>query len=458
MRKPIVALVGRPNVGKSTLFNRLIGERRAIVQDEPGTTRDRLYGEADWAGSTFLVVDTGGLDIASTDKAPQKGDRPTTLSTSSRDFVHEIREQAEVAIEEADVVVFLVDARDGITAADQDVADILRRSGRPVILAANKSDNESRRQAAVEFYELGLGEAYPISGLHGTGTGDLLDAVVAEIPPVEESVEDHAVHIAIVGRPNVGKSSLLNALLQQERAIVSSIPGTTRDAIDTPLTWEHQDVVLIDTAGIRRRGRVAVGVEKYSVLRAINAIERSDVALLVLDATAGITAQDSHVAGFILDAYKSVAIIVNKWDAVENKQTETVDAFTQDIREQLRFLDYVPALTVSALTRQRVSKIMPLALMIAEQRKLRIPTSELNRLIRDAVQAHPAPNRRGKQLKFFYATQASVEPPTFVLFVNDRELVHFSYARYLENQIRSSYPFTGTPLRLEFRNRREEQD
>ncbi|MEJ5197290.1 MAG: ribosome biogenesis GTPase Der [Anaerolineae bacterium] len=458
MRKPIVALVGRPNVGKSTLFNRLIGERRAIVQDEPGTTRDRLYGEAEWAGKAFVVVDTGGLDIAATEKAPQKGDQPETLSLASRDFVHEIRAQAEVAIEEADVIVFLVDARDGLTAADQDVAEVLRRSGRPVILAANKADNEARRQAALEFYELGLGEAFPISSLHGTGTGDLLDAVVASFPIIEETPESEAVRIAIVGRPNVGKSSLLNALLQQERAIVSPIPGTTRDALDTPLRWEGQEVVLIDTAGIRRRGRVESGTEKYSVLRAINAIKRSDVALLVLDATTGVTAQDAHVAGFILDAFKSVAIVVNKWDAVEDKQADTADAFAREIREQLRFLDYVPVLFVSALTRQRVNKIIPLALEIAEQRRLRIPTSELNRLIRQAVQGHPAPNRRGKQLKFFYATQAAVEPPTFVMFVNDRELVHFTYVRYLENQIRAAYPFTGTPLRLEFRNRRDEQE
>lgn len=457
MRKPIVALVGRPNVGKSTLFNRLIGERRAIVENEPGTTRDRIYGEAEWAGHTFIVVDTGGLDIAASDKTAGKDAQTTALGLSSRDYVREMRAQAEIAIEEADVVVFLVDARDGVTAADQDVADVLRRSGRPVLLAVNKSDNEARRQAALEFYELGLGEAYPISGLHGTGTGDLLDAVVAGMPKLDESVEDQAVHIAIVGRPNVGKSSLLNALLQQERAIVSPLPGTTRDALDTPLKWEGRDVVLIDTAGIRRRGRVEGGVEKYSVLRAFNAIERADVALLVLDATTGITAQDTHVAGFILDAYKSVAIIVNKWDAVENKESDVIEAYTQTVRQQLRFLDYVPMLTVSALTRQRVSKILPLALMIAEQRKARIPTGELNRLMREAVQAHPAPNRRGKQLKFFYATQAETEPPTFILFVNDRELVHFSYARYLENQIRSAFPFTGTPLRLEFRNRREGQ-
>jgi GTP-binding protein len=326
-----------------------------------------------------------------------------------------------------------------------------------VILAVNKSDNAARRQEALEFYELGLGEAYPISGLHGAGTGDLLDAIVAQMPRVEETPDEVTIHIAIVGRPNVGKSSLLNALLQQERAIVSPIPGTTRDALDTPLRWENQDVVLIDTAGIRRRGRVEGGAEKYSVLRAINAIERADVALLVLDATAGVTAQDSHVAGFILEAFKSVALIVNKWDAIEDKQSDSTEVFAQGIREQLRFLDYVPALFVSALTRQRVNRILPLALTIAEQRRTRIATSELNRLIREAVQKHPAPNRQGKQFKFLYATQATVEPPTFVIFVNDRELVHFSYARYLENQIRSAYPFTGTPLRLEFRNRRDEE-
>jgi GTP-binding protein len=458
MRKPIVAIVGRPNVGKSTLFNRLIGERRAIVQDEPGTTRDRLYGETDWAGQAFVVIDTGGLDIAATDKAPQKGDQPDTLSASSREYVREIREQAEVAIEQADVIVFLVDARDGITAADQDIAEMLRRSGRPVVLAVNKADNDARRQSALEFYELGLGEAYPISAHHGTGTGDLLDAVVAQIPPAEESPDDRAVHVAIVGRPNVGKSSLLNALLQQDRAIVSPMPGTTRDALDTPVRWEGQDITLIDTAGIRRRGRVESGVEKYSVLRAISAIERADVALLVIDASTGVTAQDAHVAGFILDAFKSTAIIVNKWDAVEEKDADTAAAFAQQIRQNLRFMDFVPALFVSALTRLRVSKILPLAVAIAEQRKLRIPTSELNRLVRDALMAHPAPNRRGKQLKFFYATQAEVEPPTFVIFVNDRELVHFSYARYLENRIRAAHPFTGTPLRLEFRNRREGQN
>jgi GTP-binding protein len=453
MRKPLVALVGRPNVGKSTLFNRLIGQRLAIVEDEPGTTRDRLYGEAEWTNRAFILVDTGGLDVAATEKASQKGDQPEALATSSRDFVREIRQQAEIAIEEADVVVFLVDARDGITAADRDVADILRRSNRPVVVAANKADNAERRLAAFEFYDLNLGEVYPISALHGTGTGDLLDAIVAHIPVVPEDEDSEAIHIAIVGRPNVGKSLLLNALLQEERAIVSPIPGTTRDAIDTPLRWEGHDLILIDTAGIRRRGRIERGVEKYSVLRAINAIQRADVVLLVIDAVEGITAQDAHVAGFILEAYKSVAVIVNKWDVVPEKETGTMTTFTADVRGRLRFLDYVPVLFISALTRQRVNKILPLALAIANQRRLRIPTGELNRLLREAMTAHPAPNRQGRQLRFFYATQAEVEPPTFVIFVNDRELVHFSYERYLENCIRAVYPFEGTPLRLEFRNR-----
>ncbi len=453
MRMPIVALVGRPNVGKSTLYNRLVGGRQAIVEDEPGTTRDRLYAPAEWSGQAFLLVDTGGLDIAATEKTPRKGDQPLALGASSRDFVREIRQQAEAAIAEADVVVFLTDAKDGITAADRDVAEVLRRSGRPVILAVNKADNTERRQAAMEFFELGLGTPYDISALHGTGTGDLLDAIIEQIPPVAEAPEVEGVQIAIVGRPNVGKSSLLNALLQQDRSIVSPIAGTTRDAIDTELVWEGQKITLIDTAGIRRRGKVEVGIEKYSVLRAINAVQRADVALLVVDATAGITAQDAHVAGFILDAYKSVAVIVNKWDAVEDKDSESTLRFTEEIRQTLKFMAYVPVLFVSALTRQRVSKVLPLAMAIAAQRKLRVPTGELNRLVRDALVAHPAPNRQGRQLKFLYATQAEVEPPTFVIFVNDKELIHFSYARYLENRIREAVPFEGTPLRLFFRSR-----
>ena len=452
MRKPIVALVGRPNVGKSTLFNRLIGQRMAIVEDEPGTTRDRLYGEAEWLNRAFILVDTGGLDVATSEKAPQK-DQPGALGASSADFVREIRQQAELAIEEADVVVLLADAKDGITAADRDVADMLRRSGRPVILAVNKADNAERRQAVFEFFELSLGEPYAISALHGTGTGDLLDAIIAAIPAVPEEPESKGIKIAIVGRPNVGKSSLLNTLLREERAIVSPIPGTTRDALDTPLRWEGQDLVLIDTAGIRRRGRVEQGVEKYSVLRAINAIQRADVVLLVVDAVDGVTAQDTHVAGFILEARKSVAVIVNKWDAVEGKDTDTMTRHSEAVRERLRFLDYVPILFISALTGQRVNKVLPLVMAIAAERAMRIPPAELSDLIRRAFVAHPAPTRRGIQLKLTSVVQMPTPPPTFILTVNDRNLVHFSYKRYLENCIRARYPFSGTPLQLDFRNR-----
>ncbi|HEX9118446.1 MAG TPA: ribosome biogenesis GTPase Der [Anaerolineae bacterium] len=458
MRKPVVALVGRPNVGKSTLFNRLIGQRLAIVEDEPGTTRDRLYGDAEWTDRPFLLIDTGGLDVASTDKGAQKGRQPEALGVASRDFAREIRQQAEIAIEEADVVLFLVDARDGITAADRDVADVLRQSARPVVIAANKADNEERRNSALEFYELGLGDVYPISALHGTGTGDMLDAVVEHLPRVPEESESGAVHIAIVGRPNVGKSSLLNALLQEERAIVSPIPGTTRDAIDTELRWEGQDVILIDTAGIRRRGKVEQGVEKYSVLRAIGAIQRADVVLLVVDATAGIQAQDMHVAGFVLEEWKSAVVVVNKWDAVPEKDSTTMNTEAAKIRGHLRFLDYVPVIFISALTKQRVNRVLPTAMAVAAQRQVRVPTGELNRLVQEAMAAHTPPGKGGKALKIFYATQAETEPPTFVIFVNDRELVHFSYARFLENRIRQVYPFEGTPLRIFFRTRGEDRE
>ncbi len=453
MRKPIVALVGRPNVGKSTLYNRLLGQRLAIVEDQPGTTRDRLYGETEWIGQAFILVDTGGLDVAATEKATQKGARPQTLSPSSSAFVREIRQQAEMAIQDADVVVFLTDAKDGITAADLDVAELLRRSGRPIVLAVNKADNDARRQAALEFHELNLGEPYAVSALHGTGTGDLLDAIVAHLPRAAEEPESDVTRVAIVGRPNVGKSSLLNALLQEDRAIVSPIPGTTRDAIDTSLRWEGRDLALIDTAGIRRRGRIESGVEKYSVLRAINAIQRSDVVLLVLDATSGITAQDAHVAGFILEAFKSLAVIVNKWDAVEEKDGAAISQRTAEIRQQLNFMDYVPVLFVSALTRQRVSKILPLAVEIAAERNVRLPAADLGRLLREATTAHPAPSHGGKQMKLTGLAQVGVAPPTFVVYASDRELVHFSYIRYLENQLRTLHQFLGTPLRIEIRSR-----
>jgi GTP-binding protein len=433
--KPIVALVGRPNVGKSTLFNRLIGERLAIVEDVPGTTRDRLYGDADWAGRAFTVVDTGGLVLGEAD-----------------DLTACVRAQAELAMREADVIVFLTDVKEGITAPDRDIADVLRRAAKPLVLAVNKADNEQRRLDAVEFYALGLGQPYPISALHGSGTGDLLDEVVASFPVEEEEDEEDLVHIAIVGRPNVGKSSLLNRLLGQERAIVNEAPGTTRDAIDTLVEWEGESLILIDTAGIRRRGRIARGVEQYSVLRALRAIQRADVALLLIDATDGVTAQDAHIAGYILEEGKSVVVLVNKWDAIE-KDERTMAEFTRKVRAGLRFLDYVPVLFISAKTGQRVSQVIPAALEVQAARHQRVTTGELNRLVADVVARHAPPSKAGKRLKFYYATQPSTDPPTFVFFVNDTRLVHFSYARYIENQLRERYGFPGTPLRLQFRDR-----
>jgi len=431
--KPIVAVVGRPNVGKSTLFNRLIGQPLAIVEDLPGTTRDRLYADSEWNGRVFTVVDTGGL-----------------VFDESGEVEWKVREQAQIAIAEADVIVFVVDASTGLTAADREAADLLRRTDKPLILAANKADNENRRQAAVEFYELGLGDPIPISALHGTGTGDLLDAITASLAPEEVEEPDEAIRVAIVGRPNVGKSSLLNALLGEERAIVSEIPGTTRDAIDTRLEWGGQPVVLIDTAGIRRRGRIEPGVEKYSVLRAMRAIQRADVAVLVLDGVDGPTAQDAHVAGYILEEMKSVVVAVNKWDLVP-KDSHTMHQYTQVVRGALRFMDYVPVLFISAKTGQRVGQVLDTALRVRDERLVRLSTAELNDILRQAVARQSPPTKAGKVLKFYYVTQPSVDPPTFVFFVNDKELVHFSYARYLENQIRERYPFTGTPLRLLFR-------
>ncbi len=435
---PIVALVGRPNVGKSTLFNRLIGERLAIVEDLPGTTRDRLYGEAEWAGVPFIVVDTGGL-----------ADDPTDNMLTS------IRAQAEVAMDEADVIVFLVDAVAGLTASDSDVADRLRLAKKPVVVAVNKADNPARRQDAVEFFELGLGEPFPISALHGTGTGDLLDRVVENLPVTPEDEEDETMKIAIVGRPNVGKSSLLTRLLGEERSIVSDIPGTTRDAIDTRIRYEGQDITLIDTAGIRRRGRIEQGIEKYSVLRSMRAIQRADVSLLLLDAPEGITAQDAHVAGYILEEGKSVVVIVNKWDLLE-KDSSTLNEYAAKVRRELNFLDYVPVLFISAKTGQRVNQVLPTALRVYEARFQRIATAELNRLLRDATSHHAPPTKGGQRLKFYYGTQVGVDPPRFVFFVNDHRLVHFTYERYLENLLRERYIFEGTPIRITFRTRERE--
>jgi GTPase len=454
----MVALVGRPNVGKSTLFNRLAEERLAVVDDVPGTTRDRLITEANWAGITFDVVDTGGIDPTHT--GPGRGQQP--LSVGSAEFIQEIREQAEIAIREADAVLLITDAESGVTPADVEVSNLLRRLQKevdgkpwpPVLLVVNKSDSQARRMQAFQFYELGLGEPYPISALHGTGTGDMLDALVAEFKEQGEEVEDDSVKIAIVGKPNVGKSSLLNRLFGQERAIVSPIAGTTRDAVDTPFIYNDIPVTLIDTAGIRRRGRVEPGVEKYSVLRSMRAIERADVALLLIDATTGITAQDAHIAGYILEAWKSVVILVNKWDAIP-KDTYTMDEFTKKVRQDLNFMSYTPVLFISALTGQRVDQVMPLALKVQEERLVRLSTSQINEIIQTAQDQHPSPSRAGRHLRIYYGTQVRSDPPTFLMYVNDTKLLHFSYQRYLENRFREFHPFLGTPIRLVFRPRRE---
>jgi GTP-binding protein len=463
VRKPLVALVGRPNVGKSSLFNRLVGERLAVVDDTPGTTRDRLQADAEWNGVLFTVVDTGGIEVLperaleGLELRQAQGDRIVELlNVNSALFIREIRAQAEQAIELADAVVMLCDVETGLTAADEEVAKILRRADKPVILAVNKADNAARREAIYEFYALGLGDPYSISALHGAGVADLLDDLVAALPPApEEEEEDESIKIAIVGRPNVGKSSLLNRLLGQERAIVSPIPGTTRDAIDIHLTYYGMPLTLIDTAGIRRRGRIEQGVEKWSVLRALRAIQRADVALLLIDAVEGITAQDAHVAGMILDERVSVVVVVNKWDAID-KDSYTMLDYTRRVRTELNFMDYVPVLFISALTGQRVGQVLKTAVQVQEERLVRIPTSQLNRLVREAVRRHYPRSKRGKRLKIYYASQVAVDPPTFVFHVNDPELLHFTYARYLENQIRTTYPFTGTPLRMSFRKRQRQ--
>lgn len=455
MRKPVVALVGRPNVGKSTLFNRLAGARLAVVDEVPGTTRDRLLAEADWNGVFFDIVDTGGIDP----HASSSGKQP--LSVGSADFIESIRFQAETAIREADAVLFLTDAESGVTPADIEVARILRRSQQtrdgkrlpPILLVVNKADSPARREQALQFYELGMGDPYPISAIHGTGTGDLLDDLVKLLPPSEEQDEIDSVKIAIVGKPNVGKSSLLNCLLGEERAIVSPIPGTTRDAVDTFLTYEEIPVTLIDTAGIRRRGKIEPGVEKYSVLRSMQAIERADVAMLVLDATSGITSQDTHIAGYILDAWKSALVLVNKWDLIE-KDSATMEEYTRRIRQELNFMDYVPLLFISAETGQRVERALPMALMVQEERLVRLSTSQINAIIHEAQDIHPAPSLGGRQFKMYYGTQVRSDPPTFLIYSNDPKLVHFSYVRYLENRLRQVYPFVGTPVRFVFRPRR----
>lgn len=456
MNKPVVALVGRPNVGKSTLFNRLAGERLAIVDDTPGTTRDRILAEAEWSGVYFDVMDTGGIDPT------HGGDTP--LSTGSADFIVDIRTQAQVAIEQADAVLFLTDGGSGPTSPDREVAQILRRSQKkledgslwpPVYLIVNKCENPERRAAAAEFYELGLGEPMPISAIHGANVGDMLDMIIKAFPETEAEADD-SVKIAIVGKPNAGKSSLLNKLVGQERSIVSHIAGTTRDAVDTQFDYDGIPLTLIDTAGIRRRGKIDPGVERFSVVRAHKAIERADVALLVIDAETGITSQDLHIAGFILDAWKSTVVLVNKWDAIE-KDTYTMNYYTEKILKELNFMPYVPLLFISAKTGQRVDQVLPIALEVQEARVRHIPTSQLNRILRDALDAHPAPSQAGKQLKIYYATQVRSNPPTFLVYVNDPKLMHFSYRRFLENRIRETFEFPGTPIRIVLKGKKDKK-
>ncbi len=452
-RKPRVALVGRPNVGKSTLFNRLVGDRMAVTDEIPGTTRDRIQADAEWRNLAFEVIDTGGIEVYQ-----PKGTRDTSpLAEGSIDFVPQIKAQALQAISQADAIIFMVDSVHGITAADEEIAEILRRNeGKPILVAANKADNPKRGDDAVEFYSLGLGEVYPISAYHGIGVADLLDGLVDalnENPPDENDVdEDDILRIAIVGRPNVGKSSLLNLLIGEERVIVSPIAGTTRDAIDTEITWHGQTVRLVDTAGIRRRGKIEPGVEKYSVMRTMRALERADVALLLIDAEDGITDQDQHIAGYIKDTYRSVVLVVNKWDLIE-KDDYTLNKFKEDIRAKFDFLPNPPILFISALTGQRIHQVLETANRVWENRFQRISTADLNRLLRAAVQKHPPPTRGTKRLKLLYLSQVAVNPPVFLFHVNDTRLVHFTYKRFLENQIREAYPFEGTPIRMSFRPR-----
>lgn len=436
MALPLVAIVGRANVGKSTLFNRLIGQRLAIVEDQPGVTRDRLYARVDWTGHEFVLIDTGGIEMHGADE-----------------MVNLIRVQAELAIDEADVIIFLVDGRQGVTEADRDVAERLRRSKKPVILAVNKLDHPAHEPLMYEFYELGFGDPVGVSAEHGMGTGDLLDEVVRRLPPAEAPTEDEdEIKIAFVGRPNVGKSSLVNALLGEPRVLVSPVAGTTRDAIDTPLEVDGQRYVLIDTAGLRRRGKVYETVEKYSVLRALRAMERADVVFVVIDGHEGIAEQDKRAAGHALDAGRGMGFLVNKWDIVE-KDDKTAHRFEEQLRSEFPFMRWAPVLFVSALTKQRVHRILPMARSIAEMHAMRVPTSTLNNVIQDAVASVPPPTDKGRKLRIFYATQLGVKPPTFGLFVNDRDLMHFSYERYLENQLRAAFGFEGTPIRLVVRNR-----
>lgn len=436
MANPTIAIVGRPNVGKSTIFNRIAGVRISIVEDTPGVTRDRIYTTGEWLGREFSIIDTGGIDL---------GDEP---------FMDQIKHQAEITIDEADVIIFVASGREGITDADELVAKILYRSNKPVILAVNKVDNPEMRNDIYEFYALGLGDPFPVSGSHGLGIGDVLDEAVKHFPNTSEEEDEDTIKFSLIGRPNVGKSSLINAILGEDRVIVSDIEGTTRDAIDTYFESEEgQKFLMIDTAGMRKRGKVYESTEKYSVMRAMRAIERSDIVLMVLNAEEGIREQDKRVAGYAHEAGRGIIIVVNKWDTVK-KDTNTMRDFEAEIRDEFQYLDYAPIIFVSALTKQRLNKLPELIETVSMNQNLRIPSALLNDVVMDAVAINPTPTDKGKRLKIFYATQVAVKPPTFVIFVNEEELMHFSYARFLENQIRKAFTFEGTPIKIIPRRRK----
>jgi GTPase len=436
MAKPVVAIVGRPNVGKSTIFNRIVGERVSIVEDIPGITRDRIYSSGDWLNYQFNMIDTGGIDI---------GDEP---------FLAQIRHQAEIAIEEADVIIFLTNVREGVTAADEEVAKILYRSNKPVVLAVNKVDNPEMRTNIYDFYSLGFGEPFPISGSHGLGLGDLLDEVAKYFKNLgSDDYDESIIKFSLIGRPNVGKSSLVNAILGEDRVIVSDIAGTTRDAIDTLYKSDGREFGIIDTAGMRKKGKVYETTEKYSVLRALKAIDRSDVILVVINGEEGIIEQDKHIAGYAHEAGKSVIIVVNKWDVVD-KDERTMKKFEENIRDHFKFLDYAPIVFLSAITKKRIHTLMPNIIRASENHARRVQTNVLNDVIMDAVAMNPTPTHKGKRLKIFYTSQVAVKPPTFVVFVNDPELMHFSYERFLENRIRAAFEFEGTPIKILTRERK----
>ncbi len=441
MSKPIVAIVGRPNVGKSTLFNTLAGERISIVKDTPGVTRDRIYADVSWLDYNFTMIDTGGIEPESKDI-----------------ILSQMREQAQIAIDTADVIMFIVDVRQGLQDADSKVADMLRRSHKPVVLVVNKVDSYEKFQADVyEFYNLGIGEPFPISSTEKTGLGDMLDEVVKYFPEsAKEEVEDERPRIAIIGKPNVGKSSLINKLAQEERSIVSNIAGTTRDAIDTAIKYNGKEYIFIDTAGIRRKSKIVEEIERFSIIRAVAAVERCDVAIIMIDATEGVTEQDAKIAGIAHDRGKGVIIAVNKWDAIE-KDNNTIKEHTQDIRDVLSFMPYAEILFISAKSGQRLHKIFETIDVVIENNSMRVATGVLNEIVAEAVAMQQPPTDKGKRLKIYYTTQVSVKPPTFVVFVNDKNLMHFSYTRYLENRIRDTFGFKGTALKFITRERKEDK-